>query len=173
MKDTEILIDKNYKNFKSMSAVRKIAISGIVMALYIVIMFFTQGFAFGQLQIRIATSLYSLSAIYPFLIIPLGLSNFLSNTLMGGLGIYDMVGGAAVGLITSTLVYLISRYGLNHWFIALPIILVPGLMVPIWLSYLINVPYTVLAIGLCVEQIIPGIVGVIFIKQLKKIKFFR
>ena len=173
MENEKFINDKNLKAPKIMSPVEKLALSGIVMALYIVIMFLTQGFAFGQFQIRIATSLYSLSAIYPFLIIPLGISNLLSNTLMGGLGIFDMAGGAIVGIITSTTVYLIKRCGLNDWFIALPLIFGPGLIVPIWLSYLINVPYTVLAISLCVGQIIPGIVGVILIKQLRnKVKLF-
>ncbi|HYF82500.1 MAG TPA: QueT transporter family protein [Clostridia bacterium] len=151
----------------NVSAVRKITISGIVMALYITIMILTQGFAFGQFQIRMATSIYALSAIYPFLIVPLGLSNLLSNTLMGGLGIFDMIGGLFVGILTSLLVYIIKKYKLNDWLIALPIILIPGLIVPIWLSYLIHVPYMILAVSLIIGQIIPGIVGVILVKQLR------
>lgn len=151
---------------------RKIAISGIVMALYITIMFFTQSFAFGQFQIRIATSIYALSAIFPFLIVPLGLSNLLSNMLMGGMGIFDIAGGFLVGVLTAYLVYLIKKKNLNEWLMALPIILIPGLIVPIWLSYIIQVPYMILAPSLVIGQIIPGIVGVILVKQLKnKINF--
>lgn len=149
------------------STVKKITISGIVIALYITIMMLTQGVAFGQFQVRIATALYALSAIYPFLIVPLGLSNFLSNTLMGGLGLPDMVGGAIVGIITSGLVYLIGKSRLNVWFIALPIIFGPGLLVPVWLSYLINVPYPVLAVSIVIGQIIPGIVGVFLVKHMR------
>ena len=63
---------------------RKIAISGIVIALYAILMYFTQGFAFGQYQIRIATALYSLSALAPYLIVPLGIGNMISNTLRFG-----------------------------------------------------------------------------------------
>jgi uncharacterized membrane protein len=151
----------------SVSAVRKLTISGIVMALYIIVMFITQGFAFGPLQIRIATSIYALSAVYPFLIVPLGLSNLLSNTLMGGLGIFDIAGGFMVGIITASLVYLIKKYKLNDWLIALPIIFGPGLIVPIWLSYILHVPYVVLASSLVIGQIIPGIIGVILVKQLR------
>ena len=154
----------------AVSAVKKISISGIVMALYVTVMFFTQGFAFGQFQIRIATALYGLSAIYPFLILPLGLSNLLSNTIMGGLGPLDMIGGFAAGLITSTAVYFIKKLQLNDWFIALPIILGSGLLVPIWLSYLLHLPYRVLAISLVTGQIIPGIVGVILVKVMRNIK---
>ena len=150
-----------------MSPTRKIAISGIVMGLYIAIMFGTQSFAFGQYQIRIATSIYSLSAVYPFLVLPLGLSNLLSNVLMGGLGFFDIVGGGTVGIITATSVYLIKKFNLNDWLIAVPIIFGPGLIVPIWLSYILGLPYVPLAISLCIGQLIPGIVGVILVKQLK------
>lgn len=152
---------------QNISAVRKITISGIVMALYITIMFFTQGFAFGQYQVRIATSIYALSAIYPFLIVPLGLGNLLSNMLMGGLGIFDMAGGFLVGVITASLVFFIRKYRLNEWLIALPIIFVPGLIVPIWLSYILHVPYMILASSLVIGQIVPGILGVTLLKQLK------
>ena len=152
-----------------MKPLRKLTISAIAIALYIIIMYTTQGFAFGQYQVRIATSLYSLSYIFPFLILPLGLSNLLSNTLMGGLGLLDMVGGFSVGIITSGLVYLIRRYKISEWTIALPIILIPGLLVPVWLSYLLKIPYSILAVSLCIGQIIPGIIGVLLVKHLKNI----
>jgi uncharacterized membrane protein len=159
----------NYNISESnISKVRKLTLSGLVMALYISIMYFTQSFAFHQYQIRIATSMYALSSVYPFLIVPLSLSNLLSNTLMGGIGIFDVVGGFVVGFITSSFVYLIKRYKLNDWLIALPIILGPGLLVPIWLSYIIGVPYKVLAMSICIGQIIPGIVGVLLVKGLRK-----
>jgi uncharacterized membrane protein len=159
------------EKLSSISNINKLTISGIVMALYICLMYFTQGFSFGQYQIRIATSLYSLSGIYPFLIVPLALSNLLSNTLMGGLGIFDIGGGFLVGIVTSGAAYLIKRFNLNDWFMCIPIILGPGLIVPMWLSYLLHVPYMVLAVSLCIGQIFPGILGVIFVKQLRnKIK---
>lgn len=50
---------------------QKLVFSALCIALYIVVMICTQTFAFGQYQIRIATALYSLSAIFPFLILPL------------------------------------------------------------------------------------------------------
>jgi uncharacterized membrane protein len=153
---------------KGYSNVKKLVISSLVIAMYVVIMYFTQSFAFGQYQIRIATSLYALSGIFPFLIVPMGIANLLSNTMMGGLGPLDMFGGAVVGMVTSGLVYLFRRYKLNDWFMALPIILIPGLIVPAWLSVLIHVPYKFLAVSLLIGQIIPAFVGVLLVKQLKK-----
>ncbi|WP_084156564.1 QueT transporter family protein [Clostridium akagii] len=152
---------------KNDSSIRRITISGIVIAIYVVIMYFTQGFAFGQYQIRIATSLYALTSIYPFLILPMGLSNLISNTIMGGLGPFDMIGGALVGVVTASVVYFIKKLKLNDWFMIIPIIFIPGLVVPIWLSYLTHIPYKALALSLCIGQIIPAIFGVILVKQLK------
>ena len=156
---------KSIKN--SFSPVKKLTISGIIMAIYVITMFYTQSFAFQAYQVRIATALYSLSSLFPFLILPLGIGNSLSNTLMGGIGIFDTLGGFIVGIITSTAIYLIKRYNLNDWFIALPIIFGPGLIVPIWLSGILNLPYSALAISLCIGQIFPAIVGVILVKQLR------
>ena len=48
--------------------VRKLTTSGIVIALYVVILFMTQSFSFGAYQIRIVTSLYALSYLFPFLV---------------------------------------------------------------------------------------------------------
>lgn len=152
---------------KKYSSIQKLAFSGLIIALYIIVMYYTQSFAFGQYQIRIATSLYALSAIFPFLIIPMGVSNMLSNVLMGGFGVLDMLGGLAVGLITSTSIYLIKKYNLSDLLIAVPIIIFPGLLVPIWLSIFIKVPYSILAASILIGQILPGIVGVILVKQLK------
>lgn len=152
---------------KEIPQVKKIVLSGIIMALYIVMMFFTQGFAFGQFQVRIATSLYSLSAIFPFLIVPLSIGNMLSNILMGGLGIYDIAGGFIVGLITTGLVYIIKKVKLNDWMMVFPLILGPGLIVPIWLTYITKIPYRLLAVSLCVGQIIPAVLGVLIVKGLK------
>lgn len=150
-----------------MSTTKKLTISGVSVALYVVFMYFTQSFAFGQYQIRIATSFYALSAIHPFLIVPMAIGNMLSNMLMGGLGIFDTLGGFIVGLVTTTSVYLVKKFKLNDWFIAIPIILGPGLIVPIWLSAILNVPYGVLAGSICIGQIVPGIVGVFLVKQLR------
>ncbi len=145
---------------------KKLTVSAIVIALYVIIMFLTQSFAFGQYQIRIATSIYALAAIHPFLIIPLGIANFLSNTLMGGLGIFDMLGGFFVGILTSLGCYYAAK--INTYLTALPIILIPTLLVPIWLSYLLGIPYEILVISIGIGQILPGIAGALLVKYLRK-----
>lgn len=151
----------------TMSKTRKLTISAIVIALYVAIMVITQSFAFGAVQIRLATSLYALSYIFPFLVLPLGLSNLLSNMLLGGLSIFDIVGGGLVGILTALLVYGVRKYKLNAYLTILPIIFIPGLIVPIWLSMILHVPYSALAMSLCLGQVIPAILGSILIKLLK------
>jgi uncharacterized membrane protein len=158
----------NNHSFLSFTTTQKLAISGITIALYLVLMYLTQSFAFGQYQIRIATALYSLPAIFPILILPLGLSNLLSNIMLGSLGVLDAVGGLIAGLLTSFLVWRIKKSRLPNYLIALPILFIPGLLVPIWLSYLLNIPYLALAVSLCIGQLVPAIVGVVIAEVLEK-----
>lgn len=154
------------KEIKKLSGTKKITISGIVIALYVVIMFITQSFAFGQYQIRIATSLYALAAIHPFLIIPLGAANLLSNTIMGGLGPLDMFGGFAAGILTAGGCYLLRK--INVILTAVPILLIPTLLVPMWLSFILHIPYSVLVISIGIGQVIPAIIGVLAVRYLEK-----
>ena len=50
----------------------------------------------------------------------------------------------------------------------LPIILVPGLGVPSYLSYLLHVPYSVLATSLCIGQSVPAVCGVVLVNVLQR-----
>ena len=149
-----------------MISTRKLTISAMVVALYIVLIYLTQGISFGAYQIRIATSLYALAYAFPFLIISMGIGNLISNFLFGGLGILDMVGGFGVGILTTGIIVLMRRAGLSVWWAMLPIILVPALCVPLWLSPLVGVPYWALVINLLIGQTIPGVVGATLVKAL-------
>ena len=62
-------------DMKKMNRTHKLALSGMVMAVYIVVMYLTQSFAFLQYQVRIATAIYALAYLFPFLVLPLGVSN--------------------------------------------------------------------------------------------------
>ena len=87
-----------------MITTRKLTISAMVVALYIVVLYVTQSVSFGAYQIRIATSLYALAYAFPFLVIPMGIGNLISNFLFGGLGILDMMGGFGVGILTTGII---------------------------------------------------------------------
>ena len=60
-----------------MISTRKLTISAMVVALYIVVLYVTQSVSFGAYQIRIATSLYALAYAFPFLVIPMGIGNLI------------------------------------------------------------------------------------------------
>lgn len=154
---------------KDMSKVQKLTLSAMIIALYVTVMYCTQSFSFGAYQIRIATSMYALSYLFPFLVLPLGLANFIANMLFGGLGLLDMVGGCLVGIMTSSLIVGIRKLHWNRLLIILPIILIPGLGVSTWLSYLLQMPYPALALSLCIGQIIPAICGVLLIQVLERV----
>lgn len=155
---------------RKISKTQKLALSGLFMAMYVVVMLCTQSFAFGQYQIRIATALYALNAVCPFLVIPLGLANCISNTLMGGLGPLDMLGGALVGFCTGASIVWSKKRKLSNWFIAIFITLVPGLLVPLWLSILLAIPYLALMPSIVIGQIVPGVVGTVLVIALEKNK---
>ena len=153
---------------ENMSKVQKLTVSAMVMALYVVVLYFTQSFSFGAYQIRIATALYALAYLFPFLVLPLGFANFIANFLFGGLGLLDWFGGCFVGIIVTAIIVLIRRKGWSRWLMILPIILVPGLGVSSYLSYLLHVPYSVLATSLCIRQSVPAVCGVVLVNVLQR-----
>lgn len=151
-----------------MKSIKRLTASGIVIAIYINLMYASQFLSLGQIRIRVADCVYALCYIYPFLVIPMGVANFLCSLLFGGLGLADMVGWMLVGILTSAVICLIKRLRLNVWFISVPVVFVPGLLVPIWWSYLMHMPYAIVAFGICIEQIIPSLLGVILLKRLER-----
>ncbi len=156
-------------DMKNLTNTQKLTLSGVTMALYIVVMYFTQSFAFGQYQVRVATAIYGTAYLFPFLVVPLGLSNLLANMVMGGLGFFDIVGGGLVGLLTAGCCALLGRRRLTTWSVIAPIALIPALGVSLWLSGLIGVPYWALAGSLLVGQAIAGVIGALLVNALKKI----
>ncbi len=156
---------------KQFNNTQRLTISAISIAMYLALMIGTQGFAFGQYQVRIATALYGLSAIFPFTIPAFSLANFVSNTVMGGFGLVDSIGGAIVGLLTTGLIVLAKRQGLGNWVLIPIITFVPGLIVPIWLTYFLPVPYWVLVSSLVVGQFVCGVVSYFLINALEKVVY--
>ena len=156
-------------DMKNLNNTQKLAFSGVVIALYIVVMYLTQSFAFGQYQVRIATAIYAVAYLFPFLVVPLGLSNLLSNMVMGGLGFFDIVGGGIVGLLTAGCCALLGKKKLTPWLVIVPITLIPALGVSLWLSGILGVPYWALAGSLLVGQFIAGIAGALLVQALKRI----
>ncbi len=151
------------------TANKRLVFSALCIALYIVVMVATQSFAFGQYQVRIATALYGLSALFPFLVVPFGLANVISNTVMGGLGLPDIIGGFIVGVVTTGVIVFAKKRGCGNWIIWAAVTFVPGLGVPVWLSALLDIPYLLLASSLLVGQCICGIASVMLVTALERV----
>jgi uncharacterized membrane protein len=156
-------------NMQQLTKTQKITVSAAAMAIYIVLMSLTQSFAFGQYQVRIATAIYSLAYLFPFLVVPMGLANLLSNMLMGGFGFFDIVGGGMAGIMTAGACAIIGKFGYKKQLVFFPIALIPALLVSTWLSYLLNVPYWTMAVSLLVGQVVAGFVGVLLVQALHKV----
>lgn len=146
---------------------KKLVISGLYIATYVTILALTASVSFGQIQVRLANSCYALAYLFPFLPLPAGLAVLLSNIMFGGLGVYDAVGGFLVGLLTTYVVSLVRKRNMGMSWIIVPIILIPALLVPTWLSVLIHVPYKILVLSVGMGQIIPSLVGLAIVKMLK------
>lgn len=155
--------------YNFMCSTRRLTIASMVIAIYIVVLYITQGISFGAYQIRIATAMYALAYVYPFLVVPLGIANLIANFLFGGLGPLDMFGGCFVGMATTWLIVQIKTHQWNVWLTVLPIWLVPSLVVSTWLSYLLHLPYSVLVVNLGVGQLVSGICGVFLIQALSRV----
>lgn len=148
---------------------RKITFSGAIMALYIIFMALTQSISFGQYQIRLATGLYGLVYAFPFLCVPLGIANMLSNIFLGG----DIVNGCfglIAGIATTKSICLLKKNTDKKTILVLPIAIVPSLIVPIWLSFSLNVPYYLLVLSLLVGQTITAYTcGIMVMKIVEKL----
>lgn len=150
----------------------KLTFSGVVIALYIVVMYFTQAIAFGQYQVRLATGLYGLSYSFPFLCIPLGLANMLSNCILGG----DIINGCFgfwAGVITTKSICLLKKATKKKSVLVLPIAIIPSLLIPIWLSYTLNVSYYILFFSLLIGQTITAYTGGVIVMKIGELLKFK
>lgn len=60
--------------------------------------------------------------------------------------------------------------GLGNWIVIPIITFIPGLVVPLWLAYLLQVPYIILASSLLVGQVICGIVSYILVNAIERVR---
>ena len=153
----------NNFNEKKVVDMKTITLGGIIMSLYIVLTGVFASLSFGAIQIRIANCLYGLTLPFPFLVIPLTLSVVLSNLIFGGLGIIDIVFGS---LTTFIVTYMISKC--KKTILIIPIIIFGvGGGIALYLSKLIQVPFSVLFIQIALGQVIPSILSYIIVRRIR------
>lgn len=152
--------------------INKLTLSGLVIAFYIVFMYCTQFISFGQYQIRFVTGLYGLAYEFPFLCVPLGIANMLSNILFAG-DIVNGLFGFIAGLATTEAICLLKKYTTNKLLLVFPIAAIPSFIVPIWLSVSLNISYFLLVLSLLVGQTISAYTcGIVIIKLSERLKSY-
>lgn len=135
-------------NTKYLTKASLIAALYIVLVLIQMLPFPIMNLTFGPIQLRIAEGLALLPLVEAAAVPGVFVGCLLSNLLLAsysGFGLVDILGGSLVTLIAA---YLTRRMRSKITGIIPPVVL-NGLIVSIWVSYFMNVPYwiTVLGIG--------------------------
>lgn len=128
---------------------KRIAVNAIVAALYATLSLWLPATAFANY--RITTSLYALAAFRPDVIIGLSIGNALAGIPQGPI---DVVMGGLVGFVSS-----LACWYLQPRFSPLAVLIVPTLLVPVWLSVLVSVPYLAVVTALIPGQAISALVA--------------
>ena len=125
--------------------IRKIAVSGMIAALYAALTVALSPLSFGPVQFRVAEALTLLPFFMPEAIPGLFIGCFLSN-IAGGFGLIDIVVGSSATLAAAWLTYKTN----SIWLAALPPVLINALAVGTYLGIITDTPvmYSILYIGI-------------------------
>lgn len=143
----------------------KIARGAVIAALYAVVTIILKPISFGYLQVRVAEALTLLPILFPEAIPGLFIGCLVSN-IYGGLGPIDIFLGSLTTLAAAWLSYAWRQ----SWLAYLPPIVLNGIIVGAYLSYLLHVNI-LLAVGSVAlgEAIAVLALGVPLLKRLQKI----
>jgi len=154
---------------------KSLAVMAIFAALYAVGVIVLAPISFGIAQVRVADAMLPLSMIFGFpSAIGLSLGCAVSN-VYGGIGVIDIVGGAAANLIACVLAWYIGRNGGRIRRFAATIVqtVVIGLIVGLYLSPLLNVPVFLSIFGVLVGEIVAiNIIGYPVQEAIRRSKIF-
>jgi len=135
---------------------KKLAVVTVFAALYAVGVIFLAPISFGIVQVRVADALLPLSMFFG-LPCALGLSlGCVVSNVFGGLGIIDIVGGAAANLVACTLAWYIGRKGrgAQRFLGTVAETVAVDLIVGGYLSLLFQVPIEISLLGVFIGEII-------------------
>lgn len=143
---------------------KKLVLSGVIAAVYVVITVVFQPISFGPMQLRVSEALTILPFIEPLFIPGLYVGVLVSN-LIAGLGAWDIWFGSFLTLIAAILTWKMP----NKYLAALPPILVNAFGVSAYVAPLYEVPYwpTVLSIGVG-QAIVLYLLGIPLLKIFEK-----
>jgi uncharacterized membrane protein len=156
---------------------KSLAIMAIFAALYAVGVIALAGISFGYgiFQVRVADAMLPLSMIFGLpSAIGLSLGCIVSN-VYGGIGVIDIVGGAAANFIACILAWYIGRSGGRIRRFAATIVqtVVIGLIVGYYLSPLLNIPVLLSILAVLAGEIVAiNIIGYPLQEAIRRSKIF-
>jgi uncharacterized membrane protein len=155
---------------------KKLTVVAVFAALYAVGVIFLAPISFGIFQVRVADALLPLSMIFG-LPSALGLSlGCIVSNVYGGLGVIDIVGGAAANLVACTLAWYIGRKGpgIHRFLGSVAETAAVALIVGGYLSLIFQVPLEISLSGLFIGEIIAiNIIGFPIEEAIRRSKIFR
>jgi uncharacterized membrane protein len=155
---------------------KKLAVITIFAALYAVGVIFLAPISFGVYQVRVADAMLPLAMIFGLPgALGFGLGCVVSN-VYGGLGIIDIVGGAAANLVACTFAWYIGRKGglAMRFTGTIAITVVVTLIVGGYLSLLFQVPVEIGLLGILVGSIVAvNIIGFPIEEAIRRSNIFK
>jgi uncharacterized membrane protein len=145
---------------------KELAVMTIFAALYAVGVIFLAPISFGIAQVRVADAMLPLSMIFGLpSAIGFGLGCIVSN-VYGGLGVIDIVGGAAANVVACTLAWYIGRRGhvARRLTGTVAIAITVTLIVGGYLALLFQVPLEISFLGVFIGEAI-AVIGIGFLLE--------
>jgi uncharacterized membrane protein len=155
---------------------KKLAVITIFAALYAVGVIVLAPISFGIVQVRVADAMLPLSMIFG-LPSALGLSlGCIVSNVYGGLGVIDIVGGAAANLVACTLAWYIGRRGrrIQRFLGTVAETVAVALIVGGYLAVIFQVPLEIGLLGILIGSTIAiNIIGFPIEEAIRRSKIFR
>lgn len=156
---------------------KKIVILTIFASLYAVLVVFLSPISFGVTQVRLADALLPLSIIFGFpSAIGFGLGALVSNSISGGLGLVDIIGGTIANFLACSVAYYVGRKRgiFNRFFGTIIETLIISLIVGGYLSILFNTPIEISIFGVLIGSIISiNLIGFSIQEAIRKSSIYK
>jgi len=146
--------------------------SAMIAAIYVVLTFVFRPFSFGEAQLRVSEALTILPVFTPAAIPGLFIGCLLGNTLSGAI-LPDIIFGSLTTLVAAFCTYKLRKK--SPFLAPLPPIIANVIIIPFILkyAYAIDLPLTVLMLGLAIGQFLScGVLGLSLHAVLAKYKTF-
>lgn len=150
---------------------RRIAKSGVIAALYVVLTLALSALSYGSVQFRVAEALMLLCLFSKDYVVALTVGCFISN-IFSNVGAIDTVVGTVATLFAGVCIYLL-RDKLNYLTASIFPVLFNAVFVGLELKIVLNEPLVLSMLGVAAGEIVcVTIVGSILLKALSKNKAF-